>query len=123
MKYIKTFSNDIEVSQVALGCMRISEMSDYDADKYVNAALEYGYNYFDHADIYGGGRCEQVFGGVLKRNPSLRRKLVIQTKCGIKRGMYDFSKEHIIESVNNSLKSLAVEKIDVLLLHRPDLLM
>ena len=123
MKYIKTFSKDIEVSQVALGCMRISEMSDYDADKYVNAALEYGYNYFDHADIYGGGRCEQVFGGVLKRNPSLRDKLVIQTKCGIRRGMYDFSKEHIIESVDNSLKSLAVEKIDVLLLHRPDLLM
>lgn len=123
MKYIKPFSKDIEVSQVALGCMRISEMTDFDADKYVNTALEYGYNYFDHADIYGGGKCEQVFGGVIKRNPSLRDKLVIQTKCGIRSGMYDFSKEHIVQSVNNSLKNLTVEKIDVLLLHRPDLLM
>lgn len=123
MKYINTFSKNIDVSQVALGCMRISGMSDYEADAYVNTALDCGYNYFDHADIYGGGRCEVVFGDVLKRNPSLRDKVIIQTKCGIRSGMYDFSKEHIINSVNNSLKNLAVEKIDVLLLHRPDLLM
>ncbi len=123
MKYIKTFSKDIEVSQVALGCMRIKEMSDYEADSYMSTALEYGYNYFDHADIYGGGKCEEVFGNALKRNPSLRDKIVIQTKCGISNGRYDFSKEHIISSVNGSLKRLNTEKIDVLLLHRPDLLM
>ncbi len=123
MKYINTFSKDIQVSQVALGCMRIDGLNEGEADRYVQTALELGYNYFDHADIYGGGKCEEVFGGVLKRNPSLRDKMIIQTKCGIRRGMYDFSKEHIVSSVENSLKRLGVEQIDVLLLHRPDLLM
>ncbi len=123
MKYIKSFSGKGEVSQVALGCMRIGSMTEAQADRYVNTALDLGYNFFDHADIYGGGKCEEVFGGVLKRNPALREKTVIQTKCGIRKGMYDFSKEHIIASVDNSLKKLGVEQIDVLLLHRPDLLM
>ncbi len=123
MKYINTFSKDIEVSQVALGCMRIAEMSDSEAENYISTVVDLGYNYFDHADIYGGGECERVFGRALARNKSLRDKIIIQTKCGIRSGMYDFSKEHIISSVENSLKSFGVEKIDVLLLHRPDLLM
>ncbi len=123
MKYINTFSNDIKVSQVALGCMRISDMTDREAEKYISTAVDLGYNYFDHADIYGGGECERVFGRALALNKSLRDKIIIQTKCGIRSGMYDFSKEHIIASVENSLKSFDVEKIDVLLLHRPDLLM
>lgn len=123
MKYINTYSEDIKVSQVALGCMRISQMSDTEAEKYISQAVELGYNYFDHADIYGGGECEKVFGRGLSLNKSLRDKIIIQTKCGIRRGMYDFSKEHIVNSVDNSLKNLGVEKIDVLLLHRPDLLM
>ncbi len=123
MKYINTFSKDIKVSQVALGCMRIADMSDTEAEKYISTAVDLGYNYFDHADIYGGGECEKVFGRALALNKSLHDKIIIQTKCGIRRGMYDFSKEHIINSVNNSLKNLGVEKIDVLLLHRPDLLM
>ena len=123
MKYINTYSKEERVSQIALGCMRIGNMSDSAADAYVNTALECGYNYFDHADIYGGGNCERVFGGVLKRNPALRDRLIIQTKCSIKKGMYDFSKEHIISSVEGSLERLGVETIDVLLLHRPDLLM
>ena len=123
MKYIKTVLKHTPVSQVALGCMRIGSMTEHQIDMYINTALELGYNYFDHADIYGGGKCEEVFGGALKRDPSLRDKVVIQTKCGIKKGMYDFSKEHIVSSVNQSLKRLSCEKIDVLLLHRPDLLM
>ena len=123
MKYINTYSEDIKVSQVALGCMRISQMSDTEAEKYISQAVELGYNYFDHADIYGGGECEKVFGRGLALNKSLRDKIIIQTKCGIRRGMYDFSKKHIVNSVDNSLKNLGVEKIDVLLLHRPDLLM
>ncbi len=123
MKYIKTFSDSVSVSQVALGCMRIGGMSGSEADNYLINAIELGYNYFDHADIYGGGSCEEVFGAALKRNKGIRDKLVIQTKCSIKRGMYDFSKEHILSSVDGSLKRLGVEKIDVLLLHRPDLLM
>lgn len=123
MKYIKTFSDSTEVSQVALGCMRIADFTDCEADNYISTAVELGYNYFDHADIYGGGKCEEVFGNALRRNKSLRDKIIIQTKCGIRKGMYDFSKEHIISSVDDSLKKLGVEKIDVLLLHRPDLLM
>lgn len=123
MKYINTFSENALVSQVALGCMRIGEMSDAQADNYISNALEFGYNYFDHADIYGGGKCEEVFGKALARNKGLRDKIFIQTKCGIRSGMYDFSKEHIVSSVEGSLKRLGLERVDVLLLHRPDLLM
>lgn len=123
MKYIQTSASKTPVSQVALGCMRIGGMSDAQVDEYLNTALDCGYNYFDHADIYGGGKCEEVFGAALKRNPSLRGKMIIQTKCAIRGGMYDFSKEHIVTSVEKSLKRLGLEQVDVLLLHRPDLLM
>ena len=123
MKYITTFSKDIPVSQVALGCMRIASMTPAETEAYISHALDSGCNYFDHADIYGGGRCEEVFGEALARNPSLRHKIVIQTKCGIRPGRYDFSKEHIIASAEKSRKKLGVERLDVLLLHRPDLLM
>lgn len=123
MKYIKHFDENTPVSQVALGCMRIGSMTDDEADRYLSEAIENGYNYFDHADIYGGGKCEEVFGAALKRNSNLRDKVIIQTKCGIRKGMFDFSKEHILSSVDGSLKRLGVESIDVLLLHRPDLLM
>ncbi|MBQ4048047.1 MAG: aldo/keto reductase [Clostridia bacterium] len=123
MKYIHTYSDKMAVSQVALGCMRINNMTDREADAYMDNALACGYNYFDHADIYGGGKSEEVFGGILRRNPSLRDKIVIQTKCGIRKGMYDFSKEHILSAVEGSLSRLGVERVDVLLLHRPDLLM
>lgn len=123
MKYINTFSDSIKVSQVALGCMRIGDLSPTEMDNYLCTALEYGYNYFDHADIYGGGKCEEVFGEALKRNKAIRDKIIVQTKCGIRKGLYDFSKEHILSSVEGSLKRLGVERIDVLLLHRPDILM
>ncbi len=103
--------------------MRIGALDDGQADRYLNTAYELGYNYFDHADIYGGGKCEEVFGRALKRNSHLRDKIVIQTKCGIGKGMYDFSTEHILSAVEGSLKRLGVESVDVLLLHRPDLLM
>ena len=123
MNYMN-IGNSLEgVSRVALGCMRIDWMDDKQADEYVNTALECGYNFFDHADIYGGGRCEEVFGGVLSRDKSLRDRMFIQTKCSIKQGEYDFSYEHIVSSVEASLKRLCTDHIDVLLLHRPDLLM
>ena len=123
MRYIDILPSKKPVAQVALGCMRIRNMSDAEADRYLSTVTELGYNYFDHADIYGGGQCEEVFGAALARNPALRDKIVIQTKCGIRRGMYDFSREHILASVDGSLKRLGVERVDVLLLHRPDLLM
>ena len=123
MKYINKLENKKEISRIALGCMRIGDMTEKQADEHIFNAVECGINFFDHADIYGGGKCEEVFGGVLKRHNELREKIFIQTKCGIRRGMYDFSKEHIISSVEGSMKRLGVEHIDVLLLHRPDLLM
>lgn len=123
MKYMKAFCGDKEISRVALGCMRIGGMTEAQADAHILGAVENGINFFDHADIYGGGMCETVFGGVLKRHPGLRDSILIQTKCGIRPGMYDFSKEHILEAVDGSLRRLGVDHVDVLLLHRPDLLM
>lgn len=124
MKYIKPFGDNTEISQVALGCMRIADKSDKEMDFYLNNAVELGINYFDHADIYGRGKCEEVFGAALKRNPSIKDKIFIQTKCSIVPGkMYDFSKKHIISAVEGSLKRLGVDGVDTLLLHRPDLLM
>lgn len=124
MKYITPISKNEKFSQVALGCMRIADKTDKEMDDYLNTAIECGVNYFDHADIYGGGKCEEVFGAALKRNPGLKDKIFIQTKCSIVPGkMYNFSKEHIISSVDGSLKRLGLERVDTLLLHRPDLLM
>ena len=110
------------VPTVAVGCMRIGNMSEKEASAFVNTALENGANFFDHADIYGGGKSEEVFGKAI--TPSMREKLIIQTKCGIVSGkMFDFSYEHITRSVEGSLKRLGTDYIDVLLLHRPDALM
>lgn len=113
-------------SAVALGCMRMDEF-DLRDEKHVDAimdtALENGINYFDHADIYGGGRSEALFGGYLSRHAGVRDKIFIQTKCAIHDGQYDFSKEHIISSVEGSLARLGVDYVDALLLHRPDTLM
>ena len=101
--------------------MRISGMAEKQADTFVHTALEQGANFFDHADIYGGGKSEEVFSKAI--SPSMRDKVIIQTKCGIRPGRYDFSYNHIIRSVEGSLKRLGTEYIDVLLLHRPDALM
>lgn len=111
----------IQVPTIAVGCMRISDMSEKEVSAFINTALENGANFFDHADIYGGGKSEEVFGNAV--TPSMRENIIIQTKCGIRKGMFDFSYEHIINSVDGSLKRLGTEYIDVLLLHRPDALM
>lgn len=122
MQYFKLGKN--YVSRVIQGCMRIGGKSDKEIDEIVNTAYENGINFFDHADIYGRGVCEENFGKYLNRNPSFREKIFIQTKCGIKPGIsFDFSYEHIITSVENSLKRLNTDHIDYLLLHRPDTLM
>nr|WP_277619056.1 aldo/keto reductase [Kandleria vitulina] len=77
-------------------------------------------NFFDHADIYGNGKCEELFGQALAKHPEWREQMMIQTKCGIVRKQrYDFSKEHILSCVNESLKRLQVDYIDIVLLHRP----
>ena len=109
-------------SRVAQGCMRIGGMTDQALDTLLKQDLDNGINFFDHADIYGGGNCESKFGDFLKNNPSLRANVLIQTKCAIKPGAFDFSKEHILASVEGSLKRLQTDYVDFLLLHRPDTL-
>ena len=109
------------VPTIAVGCMRISNMSEKEASQFVETCLSNGANFFDHADIYGGGKSEEVFGKAIS---DMREKVIIQTKCGIVPGkMFDFSYKHITESVNASLKRLGTDYIDILLLHRPDALM
>ncbi len=122
MKYIKIPNSDLNVSEIALGCMRISKMSDKEISTLIHTALEEGINFFDHADIYGGGKSEARFSEALDMNPSLREKMILQTKCGIRQGSFDFSKEHILEAVDGSLQRLRTDYLDVLLLHRPDAL-
>lgn len=122
MKY-KRINDELNLSKIALGCMRIGKLNLDEVENLIKKAIELGINFFDHADIYGAGKCEELFGEVLKRNPSLREKIVIQSKCGIRRGFYDSSKEHIITSVTNSLNRLKTSYLDILLIHRPDTLM
>lgn len=121
MKKINLTEN-INSSAVVMGCMRIGNKSVNEVEKLVFAALENGINFFDHADIYANGESERLFGEVLKLHTDLREKIYIQSKCGIRQGMYDFSKEHIISSVEQSLKRLNTDYLDTLLLHRPDAL-
>ena len=123
MKTFKISENVKEVSRVDLGCMRLTQRkTDDEIRAIVDTALENGINFFDHADIYAGGEAEAAFGKIL--TPSLREQVVIQTKCAIRPGIcYDFSREHILKSVDGSLKRLNTEYVDLLLLHRPDALM
>lgn len=124
MKSIHVANTDLDVSEISLGCMRISGMSNPDIDHLIHTAFDEGVTFFDHADVYGGGQSEAKFAEALAldTNPTLRESIHIQTKCGIRKGMFDFSKEHILEAVDGSLKRLRTDYLDVLLLHRPDAL-
>ncbi|NOU84058.1 aldo/keto reductase family oxidoreductase [Paenibacillus sp. LMG 31459] len=123
VKRINVANGALEVAEISLGCMRIADLSPQEADVHIHSALEAGIDFFDHADIYAAGKAEEVFGDVLAASPGMRDQLLIQTKCGIRNGFFDFSKEHIVSSVENSLKRLKTDYVDVLLLHRPDTLM
>lgn len=122
MKRIK-IGNKFEASAVALGAMRMAGLSVEDAEKVVMTYADNGVDFVDHADIYGGGRSEEIFAEVLKRNPSLKDKFIVQDKVGIRKGFYDASYEHVVSAAEGCLKRLNMESIDVLLLHRPDALM
>ena len=123
MKMITLGKSGLLVPTIAVGCMRISGLGRADAERFVSAAVEEGANFFDHADIYGRGTCEEVFAEAVHMSPAVREKLIIQSKCGIRPGVaFDFSKEHILTSVDGSLKRLKTDYLDVLLLHRPDAL-
>lgn len=113
----------LPVSAISLGCMRIEKLSISEAAALIDTAMEQGINFFEHADIYGGGKSEEIFSKALNMNPCIREKIYLQTKCGICNGYYDFSAEHIIKSVEDSLKRLQTDYVDTLLLHRPDTLM
>ncbi len=116
-------NSHMDASRIILGCMRMADLDAKDVERVINAALDCGITLFDHADIYGGGKCEELFGTVLGNNKGLRDKMRIQTKCGIKQGYYDLSKEHILKSVDDSLSRLKTDYVDLLLLHRPDTFM
>ncbi len=121
MKQI-TLGGRLQTCAVAMGCMRLADAKET-PDRVIGTALELGIDFFDHADIYGGGRCEEIFGNWLAERPSIRDRITIQTKCGIRKGCYDFSRQHILEAVEGSLRRLRTDHVDVLLLHRPDTLM
>lgn len=107
---------------IAIGCMRMADLSVEKAEKVVRTSIENDLNFFDHADIYGGGKSEEIFAEALQMTAATREKIILQSKCGIRNGFFDFSKEHIINSVDGILKRLRTEYLDVLLLHRPDTL-
>lgn len=104
--------------------MRINSLDQAQAERFVQTCLDHGANFFDHADIYGGGKCEEIFADAVHMSSSVREKLILQSKCGIRHniGTFDFSKEHILASVDGILKRLRTDYLDVLLLHRPDTL-
>lgn len=128
-------------SRLAYGCMRILRTWDptqvtpdreADAKRAVHAAVDAGYTFFDHADIYGRTECERVFGDLLRAQPALRNRMIIATKCGVRRAgdpkpesphRFDLSREHIVRSCEGSLSRLSIDTIDIYQLHRPDVLM
>lgn len=122
MKKLLIGASGIRASEIALGCMRINAVSYEKAVEVVTEAIERGIDYFDHADVYAKGEAEVTFGRIIKEEKIPRDKIYLQSKCGICDGFFDFSKEHILESVEGSLSRLQTDYLDVLLLHRPDAL-
>jgi len=139
MKRIRIPHTDIEVSQLCLGCMdlagrwqktSITAEHEAEARAFLDAAEELGVNYFDHANVYAYGRAEEVFGRVLRERPGLRDRIVLQSKAGLRLTddppgtprRYDFGREHLLEAVEGSLRRLGTDHLDILLLHRPDVL-
>ena len=141
MKSIALGGSSLKASRLVYGCWRIAGYGEAATvtreieaagRKAVIAAYEAGYTLFDHADIYGAGVPEKIFGQALKQVSGMRGRVLIATKCGIRKPgdptpgapyRYDFSASYIIKSCEGSLKRLGVERIDVYQLHRPDYLM
>ncbi|WP_445611116.1 aldo/keto reductase [Hafnia alvei] len=123
MKQIKLGGSTLHVPAIVVGCMRMDELKAAEAETFVQTALDLGANFFDHADIYGGGECERIFARAAKLNDDRREKVFLQSKCGIRKGLFDFSKEHILKSVDGILERLDTDYLDMLLVHRPDALM
>jgi predicted oxidoreductase len=123
MKQMRIGRGGPTASEIALGCMRMGKIDAKAAEHVVQTALDLGITLFDHADVYAGGKSEEVFARAIGMKPSVRSRIVLQSKCGIRQGFYDFSKDHILEAVRGSLARLKTDYLDILLLHRPDTLM
>ncbi|WP_404458552.1 aldo/keto reductase family oxidoreductase [Oceanobacillus kapialis] len=122
MKKLTLGTSELEASNISLGCMRLAGHTEEKAAEILHHALDLGINFFDHADIYGGGASEEIFAKALNMNPAIREKMILQSKCGIRKGFFDFSTSHILSSVDGILQRLQTDYLDVLLLHRPDAL-
>ena len=116
-------SSKLEVPVIAVGCMRINSLEPDEAQRFVRGAVDLGATFFDHADVYGDGRCEEIFAEAIGMSPAVREQVILQSKVGIRPGVaFDFSKDHILASVDGILERLRTDHLDVLLLHRPDAL-
>lgn len=123
MKQITMGTQKLEAPAIITGCMRFADFDRQQMNHFIHTSVELGVNFFDHADIYGGGKSEEIFGETMKNDSTLKREdMIIQSKCGIRSGRYDLSKQYILDSVDNILKRLQTEYLDILLLHRPDAL-
>lgn len=127
MRYIEFGKSEALVSEIVLGSMRIAQMSAAEVGELLDTCLDEGINMVDTADIYGGGRSEELIGEAIAARPGLRDKVFLQTKCSIRFGehgsWFDFSKDYIVSAVEASLKRLKTDHVECLLLHRPDVLM
>ena len=140
MKTLTLGKSPLVSSRLAYGCMRVAGTMERDrltpameaaGRRAILAAYESGYTHFDHADIYGNGLCEEIFGRVLREVAGMRDRVLVATKCGIRwRGdpdaaaphRWDFSREHIVRSCEQSLRRLGTDRVDLFMLHRPDYL-
>ena len=134
MKTLTLGTSSLTCTRIAYGCWRLAgseggpRLDEADGIRAVHAAFDAGYTLFDHADIYGRGECERIFGKALRDVPGMRQRIVLATKCGIRppwdgaAHCYDSSSAHIVASVEKSLRSLGVDFVDVLMIHRPDYL-
>lgn len=116
-------SGNLQVPVIAVGCMRINALTVNETEAFIKGAMDMGANFFDHADIYGDGSCEELFGSVLQANPGIREKMILQSKAGIVPGKYyDNSKEYLVKAVDDILGRLHTDYLDIFLIHRPDAL-
>ncbi len=124
MKMLNIVNGPQNVSNIVLGCMRMPALDVKAAADMINSAYKMGINFFDHATCYGEGEAETRFGDALPLTGISRDDIVLQSKCGLHfdRGEFDWTKEDILASAEASLKRLRTDRLDVLLLHRPDLL-
>lgn len=124
MNYLDIKNGPSNASRIILGCMRMPALTVKEAAAQIERAAAEGINFFDHATCYGGGEAEARFGAALKETSLDRERLIIQSKCGLcfERNEFDWTKDNILSSVDDSLMRLGLDYLDVLLLHRPDLI-